>query len=258
MAIYAVVNGATGDAADVNQFKNLMTGVMTDQAVKVANKIGAAGMTNAANPVLLVGSNSSGAPTAGTWAVGDVAGDLTGKLWMCTVAGTPGTWTQLGLSAMNLIATATASASTSISISSIPSTYNVLLLEWINLSGSTNLSGLIRFNGDTGFNYNTLIGWSQNGTAASGQSSITPSQYMVYASGSVFASGSLWMPGYAIATAPRAVLLRSNTGNTTPGAISNSHEVGHWNNSAAAINQITITASPAGNFTGSFLLYGIK
>lgn len=33
-----------------------------------------------------------GKPTAGTWIAGQVAADLTGRLWVCTVGGTPGTW----------------------------------------------------------------------------------------------------------------------------------------------------------------------
>jgi hypothetical protein len=43
----------------------------------------------------LVGATSSGAPTTGTFAVGDVALDLTGYWWFCTTAGTPGSWTQM-------------------------------------------------------------------------------------------------------------------------------------------------------------------
>ena len=33
-----------------------------------------------------------GPPTVGTFSVGDQASDLAGTLWVCTVAGTPGTW----------------------------------------------------------------------------------------------------------------------------------------------------------------------
>jgi len=36
---------------------------------------------------------STGAPSSGTWAVGDLAIDSAGVWHLCTVAGTPGTWT---------------------------------------------------------------------------------------------------------------------------------------------------------------------
>jgi hypothetical protein len=39
-----------------------------------------------------VGGTASGPPSAGTFAVGDFVVDHTGKMWICTVAGTPGTW----------------------------------------------------------------------------------------------------------------------------------------------------------------------
>jgi hypothetical protein len=54
------------------------------------------GSTGAASPTRLVGANASGAPTSGTWQVGDVAPDLTGKLYVCTASGTPGTWVAVG------------------------------------------------------------------------------------------------------------------------------------------------------------------
>ncbi|MGW1609399.1 hypothetical protein ACWCQZ_08375 [Streptomyces sp. NPDC002285] len=35
---------------------------------------------------------TAGAPTAGTWAAGDTVQDSAGTWWLCTVAGSPGTW----------------------------------------------------------------------------------------------------------------------------------------------------------------------
>ncbi len=43
-----------------------------------------------------VGATASGAPASGTYATGDFIIDQTGKVWICTAAGTPGTWTQVG------------------------------------------------------------------------------------------------------------------------------------------------------------------
>jgi hypothetical protein len=50
------------------------------------------GLTGAVAPARFVGGTTSGAPSAGTFAVGDFVIDQTGGVWICTVAGTPGTW----------------------------------------------------------------------------------------------------------------------------------------------------------------------
>lgn len=53
------------------------------------------GLTGATAATRYVGATTSGAPISGTFAVGDFVVDQTGKLWVCTTAGTPGTWTQV-------------------------------------------------------------------------------------------------------------------------------------------------------------------
>jgi hypothetical protein len=42
-----------------------------------------------------VGGTNSGAPTTGTFAIGDFVIARNGAIWICTTAGTPGTWTQV-------------------------------------------------------------------------------------------------------------------------------------------------------------------
>ena len=54
------------------------------------------GLTGAVAATRYVGATASGAPASGTFAVGDFVIDQTGKVWVCTVAGTPGTWVQVG------------------------------------------------------------------------------------------------------------------------------------------------------------------
>jgi hypothetical protein len=51
------------------------------------------GLAGATVPTRFVGATTAGAPTTGTFAVGDfiVSRDL-GDVWVCTAAGTPGTW----------------------------------------------------------------------------------------------------------------------------------------------------------------------
>lgn len=54
------------------------------------------GLTGATAASRYVGATASGAPASGTFLLGDFAVDQTGKIWICTTAGTPGTWTAAG------------------------------------------------------------------------------------------------------------------------------------------------------------------
>lgn len=65
-----------------------VTGQITAQDFKTT------GLTGAVAPARFVGGTTSGAPITGTFAVGDLIVDQTGKLWVCTGAGTPGSWVQ--------------------------------------------------------------------------------------------------------------------------------------------------------------------
>jgi len=58
--------------------------------------IGATGLPGATAASRHAGATASGAPTTGTFAVGDYIVDQTGKFWVCTAAGTPGTWGAVG------------------------------------------------------------------------------------------------------------------------------------------------------------------
>lgn len=53
-------------------------------------------LTGATAATRLVGATTSGAPTTGTFDLGDFVIDQTGKFWICTTAGSPGTWTEVG------------------------------------------------------------------------------------------------------------------------------------------------------------------
>ena len=53
----------------------------------------ATGVGNATSATRYVGGTVNGAPTSGTFSVGDFIIDQTGTIWVCTTAGTPGTWT---------------------------------------------------------------------------------------------------------------------------------------------------------------------
>lgn len=50
------------------------------------------GLTGATAATRYVGGTANGAPTSGTFKVGDFIVDQTATVWVCTTAGTPGTW----------------------------------------------------------------------------------------------------------------------------------------------------------------------
>ena len=53
----------------------------------------ATGVGNATSATRYVGGTVNAAPTSGTFSAGDFIIDQTGTVWVCVVAGTPGTWT---------------------------------------------------------------------------------------------------------------------------------------------------------------------
>ena len=66
--------------------------------------IGATGLPGATAASRYAGATASGAPTTGTFAVGDYVVDQSGAMYVCTVAGTPGTWQLSGVSVNENIA----------------------------------------------------------------------------------------------------------------------------------------------------------
>lgn len=56
----------------------------------------ASGLTGATATTRYVGATTSGAPASGTFVKGDFIIDQTGAVWVCTTAGSPGTWTKTG------------------------------------------------------------------------------------------------------------------------------------------------------------------
>lgn len=70
----------------------LVFGVADDNANTRVRVTGGVGLTGATAAARFVGGTASGAPAAGTFAIGDYVVDQTGALWVCITAGTPGTW----------------------------------------------------------------------------------------------------------------------------------------------------------------------
>lgn len=228
------------------------------------------GLTGATALSRYVGATASGAPASGTFAVGDFVIDQTGKIWLCTTAGTPGTWTQVGggsSGALTLIATATLAVDTaSVTFSSIPGTYRHLELRYqARETGAIGVDNCtLRFNGDSGANYDTerfsVVG---GGSAANDNVGATVA-YIGQIPGSTAAANLAGVAlvsifNYAATTFQKEGV--SNQGTKIGTAAGNNYTgINHfaWRN-AAAITQIDLLPS-AGNFlAGSmFSLYGVS
>ena len=80
----------TGHTADHNHMADDLT--LVNNVVPVVS----GGLTGATAATRFAGATASGAPSSGTFAVGDFVIDQAGKVFICTTAGTPGTWTNAG------------------------------------------------------------------------------------------------------------------------------------------------------------------
>lgn len=80
----------------------------------------ASALTGATAATRYVGGTTFGPPTSGTFAVGDFVIDQTGNVWVCTVAGTPGTWLLAPGGWSNYVDINTTNAFTNIISQSIP------------------------------------------------------------------------------------------------------------------------------------------
>ncbi len=99
-----IVGGAAGaptrlGVGGAQQVLTVVGGVLTWATPTSGTNGNPANLTGATAATRYVGGTASGAPTTGTFAVGDFVVAQDGKHWTCTVAGTPGTWVQVGGSA---------------------------------------------------------------------------------------------------------------------------------------------------------------
>jgi hypothetical protein len=92
--------GPTSGGAAAPAFRALVSGDLpsapTVSGEVTAADFKAAGLTGAVSASRYVGATASIAPTTGTFALGDFVITQTGKIYVCTVAGSPGTWVQVG------------------------------------------------------------------------------------------------------------------------------------------------------------------
>ena len=79
---------------------SVIAGYITDirqMAIETWPSQATTGLIGAQAGTRMAGATNGGAPTTGTFAIGDMVVDRTkGRLWMCSAAGTPGTWLLMG------------------------------------------------------------------------------------------------------------------------------------------------------------------
>jgi hypothetical protein len=98
-AMDALAGAATsGDFLRGNGTHVVMAAISTGDVPQLAD-YAPTGLTGATAAARFVGGTSSGAPVSGTFSVGDFIVDQSGHVYVCTSAGTPGTWANAGASA---------------------------------------------------------------------------------------------------------------------------------------------------------------
>jgi hypothetical protein len=88
------VAGTAVTAARMNNIENELVALDGGSITGAIRTVGLTGATAAAR---YVGATTTGSPTSGTFAVGDFVIAQNGIIWVCTGAGTPGTWTKVGV-----------------------------------------------------------------------------------------------------------------------------------------------------------------
>lgn len=104
MALYTVQTTYPPAAQDLNQAIALLSGQSGPLAggITIANRIraqltGATATSGFVGMTAVNGATTGGPPTSGTWVLGDLMVDpVLVCLWICTTAGTPGTWYRIG------------------------------------------------------------------------------------------------------------------------------------------------------------------
>lgn len=95
------------------------------------------GLTGATAATRYVGATASGAPGSGTFAVGDFSIDQTGKIFVCTAAGSPGTWAQIGGAGVTQMAYVEFTASVTIASSTEGTPTDVVSAGAVTYDGTT-------------------------------------------------------------------------------------------------------------------------
>ncbi len=159
-------------------------------------------------------------------------------------------------------------AASSWDVTSIPSSYDHLLVKVSARSDSSDTYGgevRVTLNGDTGSNYSGTILWAYQSTPQSTRAS--SAAYMNYSyvsdasqAAGTFGSATYWIPHYSN-TANFKQMISSSAAEDTSSTDSDwilAVEAGLWQDTSA-VDQITLTAGAADDFVqySTFTLYGV-
>ena len=150
------------------------------------------------------------------------------------------------------------SSAASVTFSSIPATYRDLVLVTQYLSTSTNTYAILRFNSDSGSNYQHVYMSGSSGSTYSGSGSFTGvlSVYWTAANSTGPVLGIYHIMDSSATDKHKTVLSRTNTDNTSRNGVE--AFANRWANTAA-ITQIDVVGGNNNFAAGSsFHLYGIS
>jgi hypothetical protein len=155
----------------------------------VANEFIANGITGATAASTYAGGTASGAPTTGAHTLGEFVIDQTGRIWVCTSAGTPGTWVPTG-GAQGTVAAPISTASAGTPTSAATETFDAVLgnLTVSLVAGRryrASMNGLIGNPGATSDVYMLQIRDSGSASAPTSASTlIAQSEFIAFGAGS--------------------------------------------------------------------------
>lgn len=239
------------------------TGVLTE------NALGVSGLTGSNDaPMRFTGVVTNGAPAAGTFLKNDMVYDQQLNIWwVCTSAGSPGTWAALAGSKV-LLATNSPSGVGSFSFNSIPALagYNHLRIEYVSRVGGTSANGVtalnLQFNGDSGTNYGHAYALVVTGAGSVAATTATSSTMMTAgisantsAGTNAAVSGFIDIPFYRETTFSQAA--QFHAGGTLNTSVQTIQGSGAWS-TTGAVTSITV-ATGASTFTAgsTFNLYAV-